>query len=253
MNCKERFLKHQHSFVDILKRAKEWFEALSQEEQDHLKATLEHGAANLTSKSQLNAYMHLYGEIHRQKLLLAYKYLPAKIWNEDCISVVDYGCGQGIAEMVLSDFQSDNALKNAFVKDFTMIELSAANLKQALEYIDNFFPGSSIIPIQKSADEITADDIKPKCPTVIHVLSNVIDLESFSGKEIAEILSRDKTHNNVVICISPYYQEEGRAQRMHQFGKSLRGYSMTYKLEKHTDDWNNQFSCQLHIYTSLYY
>lgn len=67
---------------------------------------MEHGAALLTNTRQLNAYIAKYGEIHQAKLLHAYEKIPSEVWHEDGITVVDYGCGQGIAEMVLSDYMA---------------------------------------------------------------------------------------------------------------------------------------------------
>lgn len=49
------------------------------------------------------------------------------------VSTIDYGCDQGIAEMVLSDYIASKWIDNNFVKDFTLIEPSRENLPQAVE------------------------------------------------------------------------------------------------------------------------
>ena len=46
---------------------------------------------------------------------------PHKVWSEGSISVVDYGCGQCIAEMVLSDFLNNHYIDNDKISDFTVI------------------------------------------------------------------------------------------------------------------------------------
>lgn len=113
--------------------------------------------------------------------------------------------------------------------------------------------GCEIKPLCKEVGKIRQDEIAPQNSTVIHIFPNVIDLENFEGENVAGILSDDKYHNNIVLCVSPYYQEETRGQRMYDFGKLLHSYSLQYKLEKHTDEWDEPYSCQLHIYVSSYY
>lgn len=66
-----------------------------------LKEALEHGLADLTSKDEMDMYLSTYGAIHQEKLLLAFNHLPRKVLAEDKISLIGYGCGQGIASMVL--------------------------------------------------------------------------------------------------------------------------------------------------------
>lgn len=76
----------------------------------------------LTTSAELKAYLAAYGEIHQAKLLQAFDNLPQKIWTECGLSVVDHGCGQGIAEMVLADFLASKWIDNDFIKDFTLIK-----------------------------------------------------------------------------------------------------------------------------------
>lgn len=245
--------KSPQSFADVLQKAKQWFEGLPKTEQDSLKEDLQHGAGHLTAKRQLNAYLSAYGEIHQAKLNQAFEHVPSKIWGENGVSIVDYGCGQGIAEMVLSDFLTSKWADNGFVKDITLIEPSVTNLKQACEYTEAFFPNAKLAPIRKNDSQLNEDDLLPTKPTVLHILSNVIDLEGFDGTTIADILSRDNSHNNIVICVSPYYQEATRGQRMYEFGELLNGFTRSYKFEKHTDEWDKPYSCQIHIYVSSYF
>lgn len=218
-----------------------------------MKDDLQHGAGHLTTKRQLNAYISAYGEIHEAKLIQTFEHITAKLWSEDGISVVDYGCGQGIAEMVLSDFLTSKWADNNFVKDITLIEPSVTNLRQANEYSQAFFPEAKVSCIQKTDKQLTDDDINPAKSTVLHIFSNVVDLDDFDGSKIADILGRDNSHNNIVLCVSPYYQELTRGQRMHEFGEMLKGFSRTYKFEKHTEEWDKPYSCQIHIYVSSYY
>ena len=246
------FIKSFHSFDEILENASKWHNTLSDAEQKKLKEALDHGAGLLTSSEQLKAYIYHYGKIHQSKLMRAFSHIPSKVWTEGGISIVDYGCGQGIAEMVFSDFLALKFIDNDFVNDFILIEPSSANLRQCVKYVNAFFQDAQIKPICKEDGKLQPDEISPKNPTVIHIFSNVVDLDNFDGENIADILSYDKSHNNIVICVSPFYQEETRGRRMHEFGKLLHGYSLQYKLEKHTDEWEEPYSCQLHILSLIH-
>lgn len=64
MHYAPQIRKSAYSFDDILKNAEKWFASLSESKRKSLKENLDHGAALLDSKSQLNAYLHFYGSIH---------------------------------------------------------------------------------------------------------------------------------------------------------------------------------------------
>lgn len=253
MHFTPRTLKSTYTFNEILQSAKKWFSSLNESKKASLKDALDHGAGYIASSEELRAYIASYGEIHQAKLLQAFNNLPHNIWSERDLSVVDYGCGQGIAEMVLADFLESRWIDNDFIKDFTLIEPSRTNLKQCNRYVSAFYKNAKIRSICKSDYEITADDVSAECETILHLFSNVIDLNTFDGERIASILSEDKSHNNVIVCVSPYYQETSRGKRMTTFGELLIGYTRNYKFEKHTDEWDKPYSCQIHIYVSAYY
>lgn len=253
MNYTPNIRKSAQTFVNVLQKAKEWFVSLSKTEQQNLIDELEHGAGHLTNVRQLNAYIAKYGEIHQAKLLHAYEKIPSKVWHEDGVTVIDYGCGQGIAEMVLSDYMASRYVDNDYIKDLILIEPSRTNLQRCVDYVNAFFSESKISAVRKKEDQINDDDINPESATVIHIFSNVIDLEGFDGNGVLSLLNEDKSHNNIIVCVSPYYQEATRGKKIKEFGDKLQGYSLVYKLEKHIDDWDRPYSCQIYIFVSSYY
>lgn len=139
------------SFDDVVESVKQHINSLSENKQKKLKDELENGLANLTTKEQLDMYISSYGEIHRQKLQIAYDRIPHKVWSEGSISVVDYGCGQCIAEMVLSDFLKNHYIDNDKISDFTVIESSKASLTLGLQYLEQFYENSKITAYNVSA------------------------------------------------------------------------------------------------------
>lgn len=51
----------------------------------------------------------------------------------------------------------------------------------------------------------------------------------------------------------PLLSGSNTRKRIKEFGDKLQGYSLVYKLEKHTDDWDKPYSCQIYIFVSSYY
>ena len=45
-------------------------------------------------------------------------------------------------------------------------------------------------------NQINKHDINPESTTVIHLFSNVIDLDDFDGNAVLSVLNEDKSHNN---------------------------------------------------------
>lgn len=77
------------SFDEILEAALKHIKSLPETKQRSLKEDLENGLANLTSKNQLQMYLSAYGDIHRQKLMMAYDKIPNKVWHEGKLAVID--------------------------------------------------------------------------------------------------------------------------------------------------------------------
>jgi len=241
------------SFDRVIESAKKRIELLSDERQRNLKDDLEKGLANLNSSDQLKMYLSAYGDIHRQKLMIAFEKIPSKVWTESKISVVDYGCGQCIAEMVLSDFLKKHYIDNSVVEDFILIETSKLSLIKGLEYIHLFFPECKVQTFHTRVGNLTSDHIRPYNKTVIHIFSNVLDIIDFEREHIAFLLNQDMSHNHVLVCVSPFYQENSRGKLIDEFGTMLNGMRCEFSFEKHTDEWNKPFSCQIRIYISDYY
>lgn len=155
--------------------------------------------------------------------------------------------------MVLSDFLKYHYIDNDKISDFTVIEPSNASLAQGLQYLETFFENSKITAHNVSARHLTEDYIRPQSDTVIHIFSNVLDIIEFERHNIARILNSDMSHNHILVCVSPFYQENGRGGLMDEFGDMLHGMRCEYKFEKHIDEWENPYSCQIRIFVSCYY
>ena len=91
------------NFQSILDRAKKHYNDLTDSKKKRIKEELDHGKALLDSNDQMKAYIALYGEIHQAKLDRALKNIPDSLLSKN-ISVIDWGCGQGIASILFNDF-----------------------------------------------------------------------------------------------------------------------------------------------------
>ena len=87
----------------------------------------------------MDAYLHFYGEIHRQKLLRAIKHLPESLHNRN-ISVIDWGCGQGLASMIFSDYMEKEQLSLNTITDLSLIDPSKICLNRAIGFLEWIIP-----------------------------------------------------------------------------------------------------------------
>lgn len=235
------------NFDKILSQASDHIMSLPESHRQSLKENLDHGKALLQNNDELKAYIHFYGDIHRQKLLMAFSKLPKNL--KDCqISVIDWGCGQGIACLVLIDYIDKSPSRNIFISDITLVEPSVKALKQAESYINWTIPKTMTSTIQKKEEEIQPEDILTQESIVVHLLSNIVDMPEFSGDGIIGYIESNKRIRHIVICVSPFYPEEGRGKRMEDFGNRLSGFKCIHSFERHIEDWDKDFSCQIRIY-----
>ncbi len=235
------------NFSSILEQAKAYYNQLSETKKMRIKNDLNHGRALLDDNDELKGYIALYGEIHRDKLLRAFSHIQDEVYQKD-ISVIDWGCGQGLATLLLQEYMENLGGYN--IKEVVLIEPSAHCLAMAVNYIQWAVPEVSILAIPQKEEMLTQSDLPNLQGAIIHLLSNVIDMPEFSGEKILGYVSSHAQQPQIVVCVSPYYSEDGRGKRMDEFGKKLEGFSRTYCFQRHIDDWKEDYSCQIHIYSN---
>lgn len=239
------------TFDQILNNASSHYLSLPESKQQSLKESLSHGKALLDNNSQMKAYIHLYGDIHRKKLMRAYYNIPLEIFNNS-INLIDWGCGQGIASILFTEYMKKNGISLELISNLYMIEPSRYCLAQATNYISMCCPELSTIAIPESESDINIKEIVLKSNVSIHLLSNIIDMPEFEGDGVMNVLHNNHNKRHLIICVSPFYPEEGRGRRMKEFGNRLINFRKIYEFEKHIDDWNEDFSCQIHIYDNKF-
>ncbi|MCH5240591.1 MAG: hypothetical protein J1F38_10235 [Muribaculaceae bacterium] len=197
----------------------------------------------------MKAYIALYWDIHQAKLERAFKNIPGTLLLKN-ISVIDWGCGQGLASILFNDFIIETYGKNK-IKDFTLIEPSRHCLSMATTYLNDCTGDFTVYFISEKEEDIEINDFILEGETIVHLLSNVVDMPEFEGNQLIELIKQKRQKKHLLVCVSPFYPEDGRGKRMDEFGDRLSGFKTIYLFEKHVDDWNENYSCQIRIFSNI--
>ena len=190
------------------------------------------GVTIYDDETQLNAYMVAYIKWHKGKLFHTFEHLPYGALSGD-ISIIDWGCGQGMASICLYEYAKKHRL-NTKVHEIILIDPSEIALNRAefiLSEIDN---KANISKINCKLDEVTEQDVKLfNNHKVIHLFSNILDVHGINLKHLSEILFTNSQSDNFVLCVSPYYPSTGN-RRIDAFLKYFSNdLSFFYQAEKH--------------------
>jgi hypothetical protein len=123
---------HIASFSQLVHDCTERFSALSMRQQWAIYFSLERGQTVCQDRSQLMAYNALFANLHYAKLHSLFDdFLEDTIFANQTIRVVDYGCGQGLASLVLQERNRFLAVNHLF-DELILIEPSTVALQQAV-------------------------------------------------------------------------------------------------------------------------
>ncbi len=142
----------------------------------------------IDNENSLNAYISLYGKMHYEKLN---NLLPElfKIFSAEQFNIIDWGCGQGVGSIAMIDYLAKNNI-NSCVKNILLIEPSKSALSRALFNVSTMYPIANIQSINNSINDIEYDEVifDDDIP-IIHILSNILDLESIDLNMLARNIS----------------------------------------------------------------
>ena len=233
------------SFQKVWEIAFDFVNKLPSELCDELHNSLNRGIDVLDSEPLLQMYIYSFGKMHNAKLQYAFNHLHKNSIKYKEIEIVDYGCGQGIATICYHDFIKEHNLEQR-IKKIILIEPSSMALSRAELLCSSFFPNAEIIAINKSFDKLTQDDLKlsAKIPT-IHLLSNILDVESYDLIHFSQIVKEQSIGDNEYVLVSPM-QNTQRTQRLKSFASSIEKniYFEEY-LDKRELDKEKDWTCAL--------
>ena len=183
---------------------------------DELHESLNRGVDVLDSEPLLQMYIYAFGKMHNAKLQYAFEHLQKNVSKYREIEIVDYGCGQGLATICYHDFLQGHNIEQ-MVKRITLIEPSTMALSRAELLCSRFYPDAEIIAINKQFDDLTNEDLSlsSDIPT-IHLLSNILDVDSYDLQHFAQIVKEQSVGDNEYVLVSPM-QNTMRIQRLIDF------------------------------------
>lgn len=218
----------------------------------YLHPELNHGKDLLQSEEALDCYMGAYGEMHYSKCKAVLQNLPfppkGKVDGGLSVEIVDWGCGQGIGAVSVIDFLKERDLTQ-WLKRVTLIEPSDKALNRAVENVNQATSQRvRVVPINAylpaNGDEREICGISYETPFVIHVFSNILDVDGIDLRKIAISMSIPG-HTHYVCCVGPLNANAFRMDRfasIFQCGNEFS--SISSKNYGVTSDTNHPFTCK---------
>ncbi|MFT4155848.1 hypothetical protein [Parafilimonas sp.] len=164
------------------------------------------GIAIIQDSQTLINYITAYGGMHYHKLQSAFNYLFPQLPNLP-IDIVDYGCGQALASIAFYDYAIRNN-KNINVDKIILIEPSEIALKRGILKLNYFIDYKNhhveLSKVNKRLDNITNADLTSNDSNIkVHLLSNILDVDSFNYIQLANKIKATQKGTNYFVCVSP--------------------------------------------------
>lgn len=207
---------HEPSFQKIWDIAFDFVRKLPSDLCDELHESLNRGVDVLDSEPLLQMYIYAFGKMHNAKLQYAFEHLQKNVFKYREIEIIDYGCGQGLATICYHDFLQEHNIEQ-IVKRITLIEPSTMALSRAELLCSRFYPDAEINVINKQFDDLTNEDLSLslEIPT-IHLLSNILDVDSYDLQHFSQIVKERSVGDNEYVLVSPM-QNTMRIKRLKDF------------------------------------
>lgn len=204
------------SFLKVWDIAFDFVRKLPSDLCDELHESLNRGVDVLDSEPLLQMYIYAFGKMHKAKLQYAFEHMHKNTVKYSEVEIVDYGCGQGLATICYHDYLQEHNIGQK-VKRIILIEPSSMALSRAELLCARFFPEAEIIAINKQFDNLAKEDLNlsSEIPT-IHLLSNILDVESYDLQHFSQIVKEQSVGDNEYVIVSPI-QSTMRIQRLRDF------------------------------------
>lgn len=200
--CKKVLNIQNPTFKDIQQICTQYIKEIGNPQELYDK--LNRGTVIIDDEKLLYKYITSFGAKHKTKLYDAFEVIKDKLDNQT-INIVDWGCGQAFATMILLDFIKEKGV-NLKISDICLIEPSKLALERGLLHVDVFKQGEyKIKAINSDLDCIKEDDISfDNDNKVLHIFSNILDLESFKlNTDFLQKISKNINSDNMFVCVSP--------------------------------------------------
>lgn len=173
--------------------------------------SLGYGRNILETPEQLDQYVYSYGLMIQSQ------------WNQICkglsidegkITLLDYGCGQGLASLLLLESIEEEFKED--VGEIILMEPSEVALDRAEFLVKICYPQAEIRSVYGDFDSISSEDLITNDEYIkIHLFSNVLDIDGFDHFELIRKLGESKGIH-YFIAVSHDRDFEGGATRLEE-------------------------------------
>lgn len=223
------------TFSEVRELAKSYYMNMDQSTANAAYRAIGGGKVIISTIEQCAAYFFWFGKKHITNISKLYNNLPEDLFTEDQeIDLIDWGCGQGLATMLLCDFIEE---KRTTIKTVTLIDPSSVALERAEIYVKKFLPDATVVSISQNFETISEKQFAHcSCTTHIHLFANIIDVPEINLPVLISLIQSICVEKNYFLCMNPAYQgdlrhcqmECQRVCRFNYFITSLKGKIIKY-------------------------
>lgn len=221
---------------------------LNTSERDLLYESLDRGVDIISSEIEMCMYMYAYGKMHRAKMFDALEHIDERIWKYNDIAIVDYGCGQGIGTLSIFEYIEEKGYDLNKIKSVTLIEPSTICLERAELHVCSVHHSCEIKTINKKINDIYVQELDCKHYYVLHVFSNIIDVEEINLSYLAKLINKNRFLFAEYICVGPYFGGNERQTRYLEFAKML-GLKPYYCVDFEKGEWLDNWSYSVRLFS----
>lgn len=217
---------------------------------DEIFHSLGRGVTILEQEEQLFSYLNSYGLMHKAKLVSTLSHFPFDRIEGSNMEVFDWGCGQGMASIVLLEYLKGHGTPIT-INRITLIEPSEIALKRASLHVKHFSPEIEIKTVLKEFDSLTEEDVSNSNNKVkLHLFSNILDVEAFSMHHLIELINLTQKGTNFFVCVSPYINDV-KIARFDSFADGFR-HNVTFDIlhqdEARRGEWKNTWTKLIKVF-----
>lgn len=191
-----------------------WLRGMAGKDRD-LWSQLGRGRAVLSSTDELDQYLYSYGPMVEGQWRAVLKDLEL---GPEPVRFIDYGCGQGLAGLLL--FDRFKGRFSRILEQVVLVEPSPYALVRADAVYKAIAPDAEVVCVNKGFDDLAAEDLLLGPPLdTFHVFSNVLDIESFDHGRLFDVLLQPGKHD--LLAVSNDRDVAGGSHRINGLKKAL--------------------------------
>lgn len=196
------------------------------------------GVTPLTEEDEMYIYLFRYGNMHKAKIESCLNNFPLTEIDRP-VQIIDWGCGQGLASIVFSEYIEKYNHKIEISKLF-LVEPSPLSLKRAALHLKYYPSLGTPSKICKSFDALDLQDFGNDENSIkIHLFSNVLDIDEayYSQDNLIDLIKKSQKGTNYFICCSPYITDY-KTNKIDNFVRSFDNIDMLFSIDERNGEWS---------------